>query len=87
MRKSDSSETRHFRSADRVFRVDDAWFVETREGDLGPFPTREEASLRLKRFIGEQESFASAKAKVEKVRSERTSNVDTGIWDKQIGID
>ena len=87
MRKSDEKEIRHFRSADRVFRVDEAWFVETREGDLGPFPTREEALIRLRHFIGEQESFATAKAKVEQVRSEKKSNVDTGIWDKQIGID
>ena len=86
MRKTDTSEIRYFRSADRVFRVDDAWFVETRESDLGPFPTREEALMRLRQHIGEQESFESAKAALEKVREEK-KNVDTAIWDKQIGFD
>ena len=87
MRKTDTSDTRRFRSADRVFRADDAWFVETREGDLGPYATREEAAMRLRQFIAEQESFAQAKAKLEKVRSEKSTKVDTSIWDKQIGID
>lgn len=87
MRKFDNNpNVKHFRSADRLFRVDDAWYAETREGDIGPFPTQQEANLRLRQYIAEQESLYQAQQKMKKLRDEKKV-VDTGIWDTQIGVD
>ena len=87
MRKTDNNRnTKHFRSADRLFRVDDQWYVETREGDIGPFPTRQDATMRLRQHVGEQESLQHAKEQFAKVRGEKTY-VDTAIWDQQIAMD
>ncbi len=44
----DASEAR-FRSDDRFFRIDDQWFIATREGDRGPFLSRAEAAVELTR--------------------------------------
>lgn len=57
MRKSDSSETTHFRSGDRVFCQNGKWFYQTRENDHGPFSTRAEAELDLARYVDEMDFF------------------------------
>lgn len=57
MRKSDSSETTHFRSGDRVFCQNGKWFYQTREYDHGPFSTRAEAELDLGRYVDEMDFF------------------------------
>lgn len=73
----------YFRSSDRFFRADEQWFIETREGDLGPFSSVEDARRRLHQHIVEQESFSTAKEKVEKLRRQPTE-IDPSIWDRQI---
>ena len=87
MRKSDTDPNKsYFRSSDRIFRVDDTWLVETREGELGPFESRDDATRALRQHIGEQESLDSARKEVEKLR-ENKQVVDTSIWDQQITND
>ena len=86
MRKSDDNKKSFFRSSDRLFRVDDNWFAETREGDIGPFSSRGDASRALRQHIGEQESLQSARKELEKLREDKKT-VDTSIWDQQINND
>ena len=51
MRKTDSDAKTFFRSADRVFQVDDSWWFGTREGDHGPFKSRKAAQDALAQFV------------------------------------
>ena len=51
MRKTDADEKTHFRSADRIFLVNDSWWFGTREGNNGPFKSRTEAQDALTQFI------------------------------------
>ena len=61
MRKKDSGSSTYFRSGDRVFCLNGSWFYQTREDDHGPFASREEAELDLKRYIEEMRFFDSVK--------------------------
>lgn len=56
MRRTDSPDrTRsYFRSAERVFALNGQWFFGTREGEVGPFATREEALSEVARFVREK---------------------------------
>ncbi len=91
MRKSDEQEDRHyFRMGDRFFRVENQWFYTTREGNEGPFNSREQAENHLKTFVAMQELtdehgakvvFAKKKAEAEADSEER--KLDTTIWDRQ----
>jgi hypothetical protein len=51
MRKSDSDKLSFFRSSARVLRKSGKWYCETREGDRGPFDSRDEAELELQRYV------------------------------------
>jgi hypothetical protein len=51
-RKDDQGNRTYFRS-DRIFFMNDKWYFSTREGDKGPFATREHAERMLARFISE----------------------------------
>ena len=51
MRKSDKGEKKHFRFPDRVFRRKREWYFRAREGDRGPFSTREAATLAFEQFV------------------------------------
>ena len=44
----------YFRSAERVLLLNGQWFYATREGEVGPFPTREEALREVDRFVRER---------------------------------
>ena len=35
----------------RIFHPDDGWYVDTREGNLGPFPDKRSADIELNRYI------------------------------------
>ena len=51
MRKSDGmNNLRYYRSGDRCFRINEEWWVGTREGDQGPYPSREHAERELTRY-------------------------------------
>ncbi len=55
-RKEDISEkVLHYRSADRFVRVDGKWFFQAREGDHGPYNSREEAGRAAALFIASSE--------------------------------
>ena len=100
MRKSDEQQERHyFRMGDRFFRVDDHWFYTTREGDEGPFRSREEAQTHLSRYLAMQElaEKQSAKKRIDQKKvfdrkkmrlesDEEAGNraIDTTIWDRQV---
>ena len=56
MRRTDSPDTTrsYFRSAERVFALNGQWFFGTREGEIGPFVSREEARSEIARLIREK---------------------------------
>ena len=60
MRKGDRADRHFYRSSDRLFQSDGRWFYETREGDCGPFNSREEAKTDLERYINTREYFDSS---------------------------
>ena len=52
MRYDDTeSEGVYFRSSSRLFRLNGDWFFASREGDLGPFRTEQEAEVELSRHV------------------------------------
>lgn len=86
MRNSDEqSSVRHFRAENRFFRVENQWFYSTREGQEGPFPSKEAAQRHLRSFLDLQQLKKDAGEKVEKMREEHVP-VDHSIWDRQIDI-
>jgi hypothetical protein len=56
MRKNDPNDTTrsYFRTQDRVFTLNGQWFFTTREGEVGPFRTREKAIEEVGRFVQER---------------------------------
>ena len=57
MRHDDLQEKAYFRSSERLFRVNSAWYFSAREGDQGPFDSEETAARELQRYIEEQVSL------------------------------
>ena len=53
MRKSDSKEKTHFRAKDRVFQINDGWWFATRDGDRGPFDSKQVAAEELANYVKE----------------------------------
>ena len=53
MRKSDarSLKKKFFRSNDRYFQINGQWYFSAREGDIGPFRSREQARLEARAYI------------------------------------
>ncbi|MEM7099248.1 MAG: DUF6316 family protein [Pseudomonadota bacterium] len=85
MRKSDGDKNSHFRSADRVVRMNDQWWFATREGDMGPYKSREDAEAAINSYIASQQ-FADEAQVEEEARAQRKSEFkgDPTIWDRQI---
>ena len=55
MRRTDPTGTRrYFRTEDRIFLLNGQWFFATREGDVGPFPSREAATKEATRYVRER---------------------------------
>jgi Domain of unknown function (DUF6316) len=52
-RREDHEEKTYFRS-DRLFSMNGQWYFGTREGDCGPYASREAAKVALSRFINEK---------------------------------
>ncbi|MEM6708210.1 MAG: DUF6316 family protein [Pseudomonadota bacterium] len=73
MRKDDKQLRHYYRSEDRLFKSNGAWFYETREQDCGPFTTREEALRDLERFVETHEYFTAHSERTDDDRSERAS--------------
>ncbi|HEX7034372.1 MAG TPA: DUF6316 family protein [Pseudomonadales bacterium] len=53
MRKDDPShlKKRFFRSNDRFFQINGQWYFSAREGDIGPFRSREQAKREAQAYI------------------------------------
>src|SRR5690606_795669 len=53
MRKDDPSDLRKrfFRSNDRFFQVNGQWYFSAREGDIGPFRSREQAKREAQAYV------------------------------------
>lgn len=56
MRSTDADDKSRsfFRSQERLFCFNGQWFFATREGDCGPFPTKEIARAEVTRYIAEK---------------------------------
>ena len=61
MRRTDSkaSNKRFFRTQERVFSMNGQWYFTAREGDIGPFRTRESALSEVARYARERQDLAS----------------------------
>ncbi|MEM9620044.1 MAG: DUF6316 family protein [Pseudomonadota bacterium] len=79
---TEKDQVRYFRTADRFARVDDQYWFATREGDEGPFATRELAEKALAAYIDSQQLLKSRDA--EPVIERRRG--DPRIWDRQIDV-
>jgi len=56
MRRNDPKDTRrsYFRSGNRIFSLNGQWFFATREGEVGPFRSREVATKEAMRYVRER---------------------------------
>jgi hypothetical protein len=66
---------RYFRAGERVFLQNGAWYFAAREGDQGPYPTRDRALVEMQRFIRvhtelKEFSFGLAQARTDAVRDQ-----------------
>ena len=52
MRNSDSSPESHFRAASRFYQENGSWFYSTREGEHGPFDSRDDAEADARLYAG-----------------------------------
>ena len=80
-RKDDKSDRTYFRS-DRIFFMNGKWYFSSREGEQGPFASREYAEKMLMRFLSEKIEllkFQRSRTTPEKVttllKAERERNV------------
>jgi hypothetical protein len=62
MRKNDPihQKKRFFRSNDRFFQINGQWYFSAREGDIGPFRSREQARLEANAYIAARNAGESA---------------------------
>lgn len=62
MRKSDVSEQKSFfRSVDRFFQVNGQWYFSAREGDIGPFRSRDQALSEATAYIKAKQGASTAR--------------------------
>lgn len=61
MRRTDPEDTgkRYFRTQERLFAMNGQWYFSAREGDIGPFRTREGALREVARYVREREDLDS----------------------------
>ena len=61
MRRTDPTDTNkwYFRTQERVFSMNGQWYFTAREGDIGPFRTREVALAEVARYVREREDLDS----------------------------
>jgi len=85
--EDEKSNLSHFRTAERFFCQNGGWWFSTREGEEGPFDTREQAKAALERFVGSVQLSEQWQAEKEQRKAAaRVENelVDRGVWDRQI---
>lgn len=68
MRKTDSinQKRRFFRSNDRIFQANGQWYFAAREGDIGPFRTRDQARREAQAYIKARDAAAAGPARGQK---------------------
>ena len=56
MRKEDPKDSKKsfFRARDRIFKLSETWYFGTREGDRGPFRTRDRAIKEIAQYVAER---------------------------------
>ena len=87
MRESDDQETKHFRTGSRFFCADGKWFYSTREGDEGPYDTREKAEAALREFIEAQALLHGGTVELDaKPQSKAKRHEADSVWDEQVRI-
>ena len=86
MRDSDDNEKiRHFRTGNRFYNQNGSWWFSTREGEEGPFRSREQAEAGMARYVEAIRAMHALKLKhSEKYKTDDTRQPDLTIWDKQI---
>lgn len=63
MRSTDADQPRHFfRSQERLFCFNGQWYFATREGDCGPFPSKEIARSEVARYISDRAALRGFQA-------------------------
>ena len=76
MRRDDTDKKNFFRSPDRVFRMNAAWYFATREGDEGPFASEAQARMESERYAMEKTELAQFQRKREDERVRSSMRVD-----------
>jgi len=82
MRKTDKNPKTYFRS-ERIFSMNGSWYFATREGDQGPFASRNRAEAGLTRFLTEQKCLETLNLSRTKgpirVTDDDQSDADAGL--------
>lgn len=62
MRKDDRNDVtrKFFRSDDRFFQINGQWYFAAREGDIGPFRTRDQARREAQAYIAARQACHAA---------------------------
>ncbi len=86
MREEDEqSNVRHFRMAHRYFCENGQWWFSTREGEEGPYPSREAAETAMQRYVDSINAMKEYKKKhAERFAKDSEKEVDRSIWNQQI---
>ncbi len=60
MRSTDPANTtrRFFRSGERIFSTNGQWYFATREGECGPFPSKDVARQEVQRYLVERAALS-----------------------------
>ncbi|XOV84616.1 MAG: DUF6316 family protein [bacterium] len=86
MRESDDNEKiRYFRTGNRFFYQNGSWWFSTREGEEGPFRSREQAEAGMARYVEAIRAMHAYKHKqAQKYKTDESRRPDPTVWDKQI---
>lgn len=87
MRKTDKNPKTYFRS-ERIFSMNGSWYFATREGDQGPFASRNRAEAGLRRHLNEQEQLeAFQQSRINRARQSivRHNDIEDGQLSASVG--
>ena len=80
-----------FRASSRIFRLNNAWYFSSREGEQGPFESESAAKKELETYIkllvspevdGDSVPFTTSDKPVATQGQPAESDVDKQVWDK-----
>lgn len=88
VRKGDDKNIAFFRSSDRFVRIDGQWWFTTREGQEGPFASREAATVAALRFVTAAQALdeisPGSGPTFDTAKNNPRPALDTTLWDRQI---